>query len=66
VRRFFIADLIIDFLDKFGHILVGWLVDWFIDCLVGSQLLMLNLGSHAVNYLTKYNFSFKMSRYMYS
>lgn len=28
-----IPDWIIDFLDKFGHILVGWLVDWFIDWL---------------------------------
>ena len=61
-----IADWITDFLDKFGHILVGWLVVWFIDWLVGSQLLILNLGSHGVNYLTKYNFSFKMSRYIYS
>jgi hypothetical protein len=63
---FLIADWIIDFLDKFGHILVGWLVDWFIDWLVGSQLLMLNLGSHTVNYLRKYNFRFQTSRYIYS
>jgi len=62
---FLIADWIIDFLEEFGHILVGWLFGLLVGWL-GSQLHMLILGSHGVNYLTKYNFSFKMSPYIQS
>jgi small neutral amino acid transporter SnatA (MarC family) len=43
VGLFSIADWIIDFLDEFGHILVGWLIGLLIGWL-GSQLFILNLG----------------------